>query len=122
MSSDFNEDTRVKLPALVHLTRLGYKYLSQKHDSFKQNLVAETNICRDIFANAIQTLNPDTESIDIDDLLEKIRLDLENDDLGEEFYKDLIKGKDGIKLLDLENFENNQLHCVTELTFKNGED
>ena len=36
--------------------------------------------------------------------------------------KDLIKGKDDIKLLDLDNFDNNQLHCVTELTFKNGED
>ena len=93
MSSDFNEDTRVKLPALVHLTRLGYKYLSQKPDSFKQNLITETNICRDIFTEAIHTLNPDKENINIDDLLEKIRLDLENDDLGEEFYKDLIKGK-----------------------------
>lgn len=122
MSSDFNEDTRVKLPALVHLTRLGYKYLSQKPDSFKQNLIPETNICRDIFTEAIHTLNPDKENINIDDLLEKIRLDLENDDLGEEFYKDLIKGKDDIKLLDLDNFDNNQLHCVTELTFKNGED
>ena len=83
MSSDFNEDTRVKLPALVHLTRLGYKYLSQKPDSFKQNLIPETNICRDIFTEAIHTLNPDKETINIDDLLEKIRLDLENDDLGE---------------------------------------
>ena len=45
MSSDFNENTRVKLPALVHLTRLGYKYLSQKPDSFKQSLIPETNIC-----------------------------------------------------------------------------
>lgn len=122
MSSDFNEDTRVKLPALVHLTRLGYKYLSQKPDSFKQNLIPETNICRDIFTEAIYTLNPDKENINIDDLLEKIRLDLENDDLGEEFYRDLIKGKDDVKLLDLDNFDNNQLHCVTELTFKNGED
>lgn len=122
MSSDFNEDTRVKLPALVHLTRLGYKYLSQKPGSFKQNLIPETNICRDIFTEAIYALNPDKEIINTDDLLEKIRLDLENDDLGEEFYKDLIKGKDDIKLLDLDNFDNNQLHCVTELTFKNGED
>lgn len=51
MSSDFNEDTRVKLPALVHLTRLSYKYLSQKPNSFKQNLIPETNICRDIFTH-----------------------------------------------------------------------
>jgi len=25
-----NEDTRVKLPAILHLTRLGYEYLSLK--------------------------------------------------------------------------------------------
>jgi hypothetical protein len=27
----FNEDSRVKIPALLHLTRLGYKYLSLKN-------------------------------------------------------------------------------------------
>lgn len=122
MSSDFNEDTRVKLPALVHLTRLGYKYLSQKSSSFKENLIPETNIVRNIFDEAIHRLNPDKEDINADDLLEKLRLDLENDDLGEEFYKNLMKGRDDIKLIDLENFDNNTLNCVTELTFKNGED
>ncbi len=27
----FNEDARVKIPALLHPTRLGYQYLSLKH-------------------------------------------------------------------------------------------
>ena len=26
---EYSENTRVKIPALVHLTRLGYKYLCQ---------------------------------------------------------------------------------------------
>lgn len=25
---EFNENTRVKIPAILHLTRLGYKYVS----------------------------------------------------------------------------------------------
>ena len=28
MSKSFNENSRVKIPALVHLTRLQYKYVS----------------------------------------------------------------------------------------------
>ena len=121
MSSDFNEDTRVKLPALVHLTRLGYKYLSIKTDDFKNNLISETNFVRNIFESSIQKINPDKE-IDFDNLLQNIQLDLDYDDLGREFFKDLQKGRDGVKLIDFENFSNNTFHCVTELTFKNGED
>jgi len=30
MSNLFSENTRVKIPALIHLTRLGYKYFSLK--------------------------------------------------------------------------------------------
>lgn len=30
-----NENSRVKIPALVHLTRLKYDYLSLKHTSFQ---------------------------------------------------------------------------------------
>ncbi|GHV41110.1 hypothetical protein AGMMS49546_16310 [Spirochaetia bacterium] len=30
MGTDFNEDTRVKIPAILTLTRLGYGYLSLK--------------------------------------------------------------------------------------------
>ena len=31
----FYEDARVKIPALIHLTRLGYNYFSLKEGSFK---------------------------------------------------------------------------------------
>ena len=46
----FNENTRVKIPALIHLTRLGYEYLSLSH--FKWDL--ETNIFNDIFKESIK--------------------------------------------------------------------
>ena len=29
-TNKFNEDSRVKIPAILHLMRLGYKYLSLK--------------------------------------------------------------------------------------------
>lgn len=41
----FNEDTRVKIPAILTLTRLGYKYLSLKGADIDE----ETNIFLDIF-------------------------------------------------------------------------
>ena len=37
----FNEDTRVKIPAILTLTRLGYKYLSLKD---RQDIDPKTNI------------------------------------------------------------------------------
>jgi len=46
----FNEDSRVKLPAILHLTQLGYKYLSLKEAVWD----IETNIFTDIFKKAIQ--------------------------------------------------------------------
>lgn len=31
--SKFNEATRVQMPAMVHLTRLGYKYFGKIHEA-----------------------------------------------------------------------------------------
>ena len=121
MSSDFNEDTRVKLPALVHLSRLGYEYISIKTPEFKNALLPETNIASEIFKSSIEKINPDKQ-IDFEALLRDIQVDLDNDDLGKEFFKDLQKGKNGVRLIDFDNFSNNTFNCVTELTFKNSED
>ena len=49
----FNEDTRVKIPSILHLTRLGYKYLSLKNTSWDEN----TNIFKDIFIASIKNIN-----------------------------------------------------------------
>ena len=38
---EHSENTRVKIPALVHFTRLGYKYLSLKHE--KENIYCFNN-------------------------------------------------------------------------------
>lgn len=41
----FNEDSRVKIPALVHLTRLGYNYISRP--DVRAQADPETNILKD---------------------------------------------------------------------------
>ena len=43
MSKRFNEDSRVKIPTLLHLTRLGYNYLSI-HGKEKPTWDEENNI------------------------------------------------------------------------------
>ena len=106
----FNEDTRVKIPAILTLTRLGYKYLSLKG----ANIDEETNIFLDIFAESIKKINSDVSDDDIKRLLQDIRLELDNDDLGRKFYERLLNTS-AIKLIDFENFENNTFNVVTEL-------
>lgn len=113
----FNEDSRVKIPALLHLVRLGYTYIVRsKHDR-----IEETNIFPDLFILSISKINPGVDVHEIERLLGELTLKLDFDDLGREFYKSLTTTS-GIKLIDFENFNNNSFHVTTELTCKNGED
>lgn len=112
----FNENTRVKIPALLHLTQIGYTYTSIKN----ANIDSRSNIFIDIFSQAITRLNPNTQfnpSILLDELADI----LDYQDLGKAFYKRLLS-HNSLKLIDLENFANNSLHVCTELTCKNGDD
>jgi len=113
----FNENTRVKIPAILHLSRLGYKYVSLSDEQWDPR----TNIFTRIFSDSIARINPQLESIDFKRLLDDIALILENEDLGEAFYRRLLNTSD-IKLIDFENFENNTFNVVTELPCINGED
>jgi type I restriction enzyme R subunit len=113
----FNENTRVKIPAILHLTRLGYKYLSLKNAAYDH----ETNIFTDIFAESIRRINPTIEDLRTTTVLSDIKDVLDYDDLGRTFFKKLT-AVSGVKLIDFEHFANNSLHVCTELTYKNGED
>lgn len=113
----FTEDTRVKIPVILHLVRLGYQYLSLK----EQRWDLETNLFPDLFKAAISKINPGMADADIERLLADVKLTLDNDDLGQAFYQKLID-RSGIKLIDFENFNNNSFHVVTELTYKNGDE
>ncbi|MCU0413600.1 MAG: HsdR family type I site-specific deoxyribonuclease [Ignavibacteriaceae bacterium] len=113
----FNENTRVKIPAILHLCRLGYKYLSLTN-SKRHN---ETNIFTEVFNESITRINSDIPDIDTKRLLEDISLCLDNDDLGKVFYQ-MLTANSGLKLIDFKDFNNNSFHVVTELTYKNGDD
>jgi type I restriction enzyme R subunit len=113
----FSEDSRVKIPCILHLVRLGYDYLSLKNAVWDE----ETNIFPELFTNSISKINPDLPADEIPRLLADVKLLLDNEDLGKAFYERLTE-RSGIKLIDFENFNNNSLNVVTELTCKNGDD
>ncbi len=113
----FNEDTRVKIPTILHLMRLGYQYLSLKGQSWDQ----DTNIFPEIFNAAILKINPGIEPEDVSRLLDDIKLELDNEDLGRAFFERLTD-RSNTRLIDFENFSNNSFHVVTELTCKNGDE
>ncbi len=113
----FNEDSRVKIPTILHLIRLGYEYLSLKD----ANWDIETNIFPELFNEAISRLNPDIDADEIIRLLEDVKLSLDNEDLGKAFFEKLTD-QSGIKLVDYENFNKNSFHVVTELTYQNGDE
>lgn len=79
----FNENSRVKIPTILHLCSLGYEYLALS----KARWNADTNIFTDIFESSIQRLNPGMDSADAKALLDKISLALDNEDLGKGFYE-----------------------------------
>ncbi|MGV8880375.1 MAG: type I restriction endonuclease subunit R [Sphingobacteriaceae bacterium] len=113
----FNEDSRVKIPALLHLVRLGYNYIPRR----QQERIEETNIFPNIFKENISKINPGVALDEIGRMLDELSLKLDYDDLGRDFYKSLT-ATSGIKLIDFENFNNNSFHVTTELTCKNGEE
>ena len=109
----FNEDSRVKIPAILHLVRLGYDYLSLKDASWDES----TNIFPEIFKDSVGRINPELSESEISRYLDEISLTLENEDLGKAFYEKLI-ARSGVRLIDFENFDKNDFRVVTELPCK----
>ena len=109
-NNKFNENTRVQVPAALHLCKLGYTYID--------NIVTydtKTNILKDVFLNAVKRLNPDVSSQEALLLLSKIVNIANNDDLGREFYQ-ILSSNSGIKLIDFDNADHNDWHITTEFT------
>ncbi|WP_369585552.1 type I restriction endonuclease subunit R, partial [Kingella oralis] len=118
MSQTHNENSRVKIPAILHLMRLGYDYLSLKNENWDK----PTNIFPEIFIESLCRINPDLSPDDARRLLADIRLELDNEDLGQKFYERLTNQSGGKKLIDFQNFDNNSFHVVTELPCINGDE
>lgn len=55
----FNEATRVQMPAMVHLTRLGYTYFGKITEDMAGTVYdPDTNILIDVFKEQFARLNP----------------------------------------------------------------
>ena len=81
----FNEDSKVKIPSIIHLIRLGYNYLSLSEQTWDES----TNIFTDLFKKSIKHLNPELDGDAISRLYAEVSLCLENEDLGKAFYERL---------------------------------
>ncbi len=109
----FNEDSRVKIPAILHLTRLGYTYLSLKGLEYDE----ASNIVPSLFRQSIAAVNPTASPVEIDNALGQLDLALDNEDLGKQFYEK-ITATSGLKIIDFEDLDRNTYHVVTEFTCK----
>lgn len=109
----FNEDSRVKIPSILHLTRLGYSYLSLKGLDYDET----SNIVPAIFRESVAALNPSASPLEIDNALGQLDLALDNEDLGKQFHEKITQTS-GLKLIDFEDLDRNTYHVVTEFTCK----
>ena len=99
MSGRFNENTRVQVPAALHLCCLGYTYLdSIDEDDYEPN----TNILVKVFREAVAKLNPDITEDRVNALLSELVQAAKNDDLGREFFQK-ITATSGERVIDFNN-------------------
>lgn len=104
--TQWNEATRVQMPALVHLTRIGFTYFGKiTEDKAGTVYDPDTNILIEVFKSQFAKLNPERAG-EAEAMLRIIRQELDNDDIGESFYKRL-KAVSPVRLIDFEHPENN---------------
>ncbi|WP_407443309.1 HsdR family type I site-specific deoxyribonuclease [Fibrobacter sp.] len=143
MPSLFTEATRVQLTAIQHLARIGYTYLGKIPESAAVPITAipnsvfsaspsaaatgpaqaydpDTNILVNVFAEQFAKLNPNA-TVSAKSVLSDIQKELDDDDLGQQFYK-RITSCSPLRLIDFDHPENNVYHCTAEFTCRNGED
>ena len=117
----FNEATRVQMPALVHLTRLGYTYIGKITEDMAGSVYdPDTNILINVFKEQFVKLNPEHEG-EAEQILRSIRQELDNDDLGRGFYNRLSTISP-VRLIDFDEPKNNTYHFTAEFTCKRDQD
>ena len=125
MSKSFNENSRVKIPAIVHLTRLKYKYVSLQQ--VEQLIDSETNIYKKSFRVALNQINGiKLTDKDVGSIISDLKNFLDAEDLGMSFYEKFFTGialaGESIRLIDFENLDNNIFEVMTEVPYRNGSD
>mgnify|MGYP004639130855 FL=1 len=117
MSDKFGcENSRVQLPAVLHLVKLGYTYIPRI--TLKQAgtfFDPKTNILTEIFKKQFVKLNPQSDERKAGQVLRDISNELDSDDLGEKFYHRLASVSSE-KLIDFDNPENNTFHVTAEFS------
>ncbi|WP_232258591.1 type I restriction endonuclease [Helicobacter pylori] len=108
----YNEITRVQVPALMHLAKLGYDFIPTKN---KPKLDTATNILTDSFTQAFERLNPNPNK-NAKDALAEMKKRLNYDDLGKSFYEYLLKSER--QIIDFDNPNNNLYEMMAELPYK----
>lgn len=117
------EDSRVKIPALVHFTRIGYRYMSIKDKVRGVDYDPDTNIFYAEFLDAINRINDmDLSMDDAKKIIGELKIKLDNEDLGMAFFTLLKKGYEDIRLIDFSKDDKNSYVVVTELPYENGDD
>ncbi|MFP5960625.1 type I restriction endonuclease [Helicobacter pylori] len=109
----YNEITRVQIPALMHLAKLGYDFIPTNSKENKPNLDTDTNILIDRFTQAFERSNPTKNA---KETLAEIKKRLDYDDLGKSFYEYLLKSEN--QIIDFDNPNNNLYEMMTELPYK----
>ncbi len=112
------EDLQMKIPALLHLSRLGYGYLCRDALQARDRL---TNILPEALWAAAERINhiklcPKEQAR----LMEDLQARLASKDLGRYFYQTLRNGWEGLRLIDFDRVENNLFQCAAELTCGSG--
>ncbi|OOC34121.1 type I restriction endonuclease [Helicobacter pylori] len=105
-----NEITRVQVPALMHLAKLGYDFIPTNS---KPNLDTATNILIDSFTQAFKALNPTKNA---QETLAEMKKRLNYNDLGKSFYEYLLKSER--QIIDFDNPNNNLYEMMAELPYK----
>lgn len=105
-----NEITRVQVPALIHLAKLGYDFIPTNS---KPKLDTATNILIDSFTQAFKRLNPTKNA---QDSLTEMKKRLNYNDLGKSFYEYLLKSEH--QIIDFDNPNNNLYEMMAELPYK----
>ena len=114
-NNNFTELTRVQMPAMVHLTKLGFKYFGKITKEMANKVYdPDTNILIDVFKKKFMELNPNFTG-NVEQVLKDMRQELDYDDLGKTFYKRLTSVYP-YKLIDFEEPKNNDYHCTAEFT------
>ena len=111
------EDIRVKIPALLHLTRLGYGYLPGKEAQRDK----ETNILAERLRAAVERINGAALAEEtFQRMMADLRCLLREGDLGQGFYRAIRDGWNGLKLVDFDHPEQNEFLAGAEIACGTG--